>query len=80
MMTFTQQINLRLLKGTFEENSNQEVYEGSTEEDTNNSSRTKQSKGTSWLHGNIFQKVFMQKNFLLGETTRLDSRQGGRVL
>ena len=53
-MAFTPQINLRLLKGTFEENSNQEVYEGSTDEDTKNYSRTKRSKGTSWLHGNHF--------------------------
>ena len=69
-MAFSWQINIRLLKGALEENSNQEVYEESTEEDTKNSSRTKRSKGTSWLHGNIFQKVFMQKNFLLGETKK----------
>ena len=60
-MAFTQQINLRLLKGTLEENSNQEVYKGSTEEDTNNSSRTKRSKGTSWLHGKHFPKSLHAK-------------------
>ena len=51
-MVFTQQINPRLLKGSLDENSNQEVYEGSTDEGTKNYSRTKRSKVTSWLHGN----------------------------